>query len=163
MTEYTAPVTNGETAEVVGSVAIDLSELRAALAQDAPTRANPTKNPRLGQEKGFGMFWYRPILDADLTAKEFQMMLFLSRNQDSRGRNIYKLDDLAQALSIRKTSAWRIIDSLARKDMIRRAGRADFYINPNAFWTGSLADRSVALLRWRNELDAKKDMRGISA
>lgn len=157
-----APVTDDQTAEVVGSVSIDLDELAAAIAQTAP-KQNPTRTARIPKEKGFGMFWYRPVLAANLTAKEFQMMLFLSANQDSTGRNVYKLDDIAANLGIQKTSAWRILDSLSRKDMVRRAGRADFYLNPNAFWTGSLADRSAAMLRWRNELDAKRDRRGVAA
>lgn len=120
-----------------------------------------SRGGRVPSDKEFAMVTFDAWLDAKLSSNETRILIALSREMDRKGRAIATLGDIAEIVGVARTSAWRIIDAMCSKDILRRRGRADLYVNPNIIWRGSAADRAVACIRWGNEIDAKRDGRSV--
>lgn len=120
---------------------------------------SPRMRGKVLKEKEFALLTFDAWIDAELTTNESRILVVLARSMDRHGRVIATLAEIAEIVGVARTSAWRIVDSMLVKDVVRRRGRADIYINPHILWRGSLSDRAVARVRWRNEADAKRDGR----
>lgn len=125
---------------------------------DAPGEKKIKALP-LSKEREFVMMWPHEWRKYKFTANQAEILLHLVERMDARGRVVYTLTELAEAIGVSRTSAWRIVDSMAAKDIIRRRGRSDIYVNPLIMWKGAIAERTAAHMRWINQLDAKRDGR----
>lgn len=153
--------TNEATGEVeTVRLDIDLDQLAHRVIEHLKPTKTAKPKTKLNQEKGFAMVWFPAMNRAKLTTQELRILLLLVQRIDRRGRTTYALQELADHMGVKsRSSAWRVVDNLVARDVLRRRGRSDIYVNPEIIWQGSLADRTAALLRWRNELDAKRDGR----
>lgn len=143
-----ATATIGGTGEVV-EVAIDIDALAAAIkAREEPKKRKP---PKPKSESGFIMVWLDELLATYFTMNQMHTMMHLTNQMDRFGHVRFQLAEIARVLGVTSQSAWRIIDGLVDRDGLHRVERGHFIVNPTLMWRGSLADRAVAMIRWRNK------------
>lgn len=104
--------------------------------------------------RGFAMVWIDGAIDAGLSARQLGVLMLLAEKADLRGIADYRLDKLAERLDCDQGPTWRAIQQLIEKDVVRRIGRGRVQVNPNVIWQGPISDRSAAMVRWHNALDA---------
>jgi hypothetical protein len=104
--------------------------------------------------RGFAMVWIEAMIGIDLD-KRVELLLLLAERADLRGLVYYRLDKLAERMGCPKSTAWRAMQQLIEKDVLRRVERGVVQVNPNIVWQGPIADRSTAMIRWHNAIDAQ--------
>lgn len=114
---------------------------------------------KLPKDRQFATLSLDAFRAAKMTTNEMNVLVGLMDLIDARGRVDISLAEIAEMISVARTSAWRITDAMVARDILRRRGRATLYVNPHIMWKGHTADRTAAKLRWLNQMDARKDGR----
>ena len=100
-----------------------------------------------------GLVYMTKMLDADLSANQMRMALWLSVKCKKGNIIVVTSDIVKKELGIDRHQRSKIMAILVERDLVKRGeARSVYYVNPQWCWYGNATDHRIACSKWHSRI-----------